>query len=419
VLYEIRELQRSFLSPLSDWAQVCAKLYTNPQSPLSYLPLANSAAASLELMHRLGKEYAKPAWDIPVISAAGQENQPVSETVAISKPFCRLVHFKVNRAKPSARARKADPVVLVFAPSSGHHATLLRDTVRTLLADHEVYVTDWIDARQVPLSEGDFSLDDYVGYCIEFIRTLQKKHGQVHAISVCQPTVPVMAAISILAQLKQPLPTTTVMMGGPIDPSKSPTEVNNLATEHSYDWFVRNLIYQVPANYPGAGRKVYPGFLQHAGFVAMNPDRHLKSHWEFYKDLVRGDLDDAESHRDFYNEYNAVLDLPAAYYLQTIRTVFQQHALPLGQWDIPFEGKVHRVDPAAIKATALMTVEGELDDISGQGQTRAALDLCTGIKTQNKKHLTVLGAGHYGIFSGRRWRDQVYPQIRDFIRSAS
>ncbi len=412
MLYEIRELQRSFFNPLSDWAELSAKLYADPGSPWAYTPFAKSFAAGLELFHRLGKDYDKPSWDIPSVKV-GEKDCAVTETVAMTKPFCRLVHFK------KVSKTTADPVVIVFAPLSGHHATLLRDTIRTLVVDHEVYVTDWVDARQVPLSAGAFHLHDYVGYCIEFMRALQKTHRKIHAISVCQPTVPVMAAISIMAALKEALPVTITMMGGPIDPRSSPTEVNNLATEHSHDWFVRNLIYRVPANHPGAGRMVYPGFLQHAGFVAMNPDRHMKSHWEFYKDLVRGDLNDAESHKDFYDEYNAVLDLPAEYYLETVKVIFQDHALPKGEWEVPFEGKVHRVDPKKIQSTRLLTVEGELDDISGQGQTRAAIDLCSGIPSKNKQHLTVLGAGHYGIFSGRRWREQVYPQISRFIRKSA
>jgi poly(3-hydroxybutyrate) depolymerase len=414
MLYELRELQRSFLNPLSDWAQISAKLYADPKSPFAFVPYAKTWAAGLELVHRLGKEYDKPGWDIPTVQVAGKA-VPVKESIALEKPFCRLVHFK--KVSSSTKTVKSnEPVVIVFAPLSGHHATLLRDTVRTLVADHEVYITDWVDARQVPLTEGDFHLDDYIAYCIEFMRLLHANRRKIHAISVCQPTVPVMAAISIMAALGEPLPVTTTMMGGPIDTRNSPTEVNDLATEHTYDWFARNLVYRVPANHKGAGRLVYPGFLQHAGFVAMNPDRHMKSHWEFYKDLVRGDLDDAESHRDFYDEYNAVLDLPAQYYLETVKVVFQDQALPKGEWDVVFEGKTHRVTPSKIRSTRLLTVEGELDDISGKGQTRAALDLCSGISSKNKQHLTVLGAGHYGIFSGRRWREQVYPQISAFIR---
>jgi poly(3-hydroxybutyrate) depolymerase len=290
---------------------------------------------------------------------------------------------------------------------------LLRDTVRALLPHHNVYITDWVDARMVPVSEGPFHLDDYITYAADFIRHLGP---QVHLVSVCQPTVPVLAAVSLLAQTRDPhLPLSMTMMGGPIDTRRNPTEVNALAQRRSYVWFERNVIYRVPGRYPGAGRQVYPGFLQHAGFVAMNPDRHLNSHWDYYLDLVRGDMEDAEAHRRFYDEYNAVLDLPAEYYLDTIRTVFQDHALPLGKWDVRFGNTSLRVDPSAIRSVALFTIEGELDDISGSGQTEAAHDLCTRIPGEWKRHLSAEGAGHYGIFSGRRWREKIYPEVRSFI----
>jgi len=265
----------------------------------------------------------------------------------------------------------------------------------------------------VPLSQGPFHLHDYVAYAIDFIRHLGP---DVHVVSVCQPTVPVLAAVSLMATLKDPKqPRSMTMMGGPIDPRQSPTQVNAMATQKPYGWFERSVIYRVPGKYPGSGRLVYPGFLQHAGFVAMNPDRHAESHWDFYMNLVRGDDEDAESHRKFYDEYNAVLDLPAEFYLETIRTVFQEFRLPLGLWDVTFEGRVLRVTPSDIQRVPLLTIEGELDDISGPGQTRAALDLCSGLPNSKKHHLIAEGAGHYGIFSGRRWRDIIYPQLRSFI----
>ena len=304
---------------------------------------------------------------------------------------------------------KNDPPVLVVAPLSGHHATLLRDTVQTLLRDHKVYITDWVDARMVSKDAGDFTLDDYVATIEQFIRHIGAE--DLHVISVCQPTVPVLAAVSLMAARGEPTPRSLVMMGGPIDTRESPTAVNNLATDKPLWWFEQNLIHIVPANFPGRGRRVYPGFLQHMGFLAMNPERHVMSHWDFYQDLVKGDLDDADAHRRFYDEYNAVLDMPAEYYLDTVRVVFQEHLLPRGLWDVAGE----RVTPGAIRDTALMTIEGELDDIAGLGQTRAAHKLCTGIPEAHRVHLTAQGAGHYGIFSGRRWRDQVYPQVRDFI----
>jgi poly(3-hydroxybutyrate) depolymerase len=334
----------------------------------------------------------------------------VIEKEEVRTPFCRLLRFKrYSDDAGNIAGLKDDPSVLVVAPLSGHHATLLRDTVRTLLRDHKVYITDWVDARMVPASDGAFTLDDYVATIERFIRHIGADN--LHVISVCQPTVPVLAAVSLMAARGEATPRSLVMMGGPIDTRENPTQVNNLAAQKPLSWFESNLVHNVPANYPGRGRRVYPGFLQHAGFMAMNPERHFMSHWDYYQDLVKGDLDDAASHRRFYDEYNAVLDMPAEYYLDTVRVVFQQHLLPRGLWDVAGE----RVDPSQIKGTALLTIEGELDDISGQGQTRAAHTLCTGIAEQYRQHMTVEGAGHYGIFSGRRWRTQVYPQVREFI----
>jgi len=411
MLYQMHEAGRAVLNPVSSWADSMSQLYSNPYSPLAYIPFAKPMSAGFELMHRLGKEYEKPPFGLATTRIDGID-VPVIERVVIDKPFCKLLRFE--RALPDDLAgHRDDPVMLVFAPLSGHHATLLRDTVRALLPDHDVYITDWVDARMVPVGAGPFSLDDYVAYAIEFIRHLGPK---AHLMSVCQPTVPVLAAVSIMSTLGDDrLPLTMTMMGGPIDTRYSPTQVNNLATQRPYEWFENQLIHVVPGNYPGAGRRVYPGFLQHAGFVAMNPDRHVSSHWEYYKHLVRGDLEDAEAHRRFYDEYNAVLDMPAEYYLDTIHTVFQQHLLPRGLWDVRFEGREIRVDPSAIDRVALFTIEGELDDISGSGQTRAAHDLCANIPKAHKKHLTAAGAGHYGIFSGRRWRERIYPQVRDFV----
>ncbi len=413
MLYQFREAQRAVLTPVSSWAEAMSQVYSNPYSPYAYTPFAPRVAAGFELLHRLGKEYEKPQWGLNSTTIDGHEVS-VIERIEVSKPFCRLIKFE--RLMPRALSnRPADPTVLVFAPLSGHHATLLRDTVRALLPNHEVYVTDWLDARTVPLSHGAFHLHDYVAYAIEFIRHLGP---DVHLISVCQPTVPVLAAVSIMASLDDPKqPRTMTMMGGPIDTRESPTEVNNLATDKPFTWFERTVIYRVPGKYPGAGRRVYPGFLQHAGFVAMNPDRHAESHWDFYMNLVRGDDEDAESHRKFYDEYNAVLDMPAEYYLDTIRIVFQEHRLPTGTWTLPIDGREMKVNPADIRKVALFCIEGELDDISGVGQTSAALGLCSGLPETMKQHLIAEGAGHYGIFSGRRWRDIICPRIGEFIRS--
>jgi poly(3-hydroxybutyrate) depolymerase len=410
MLYHLHELQRSLMSPLVHFAEAGAKTWSDKSTLLSQVPGAPRIAAGFELLYRLGKDYEKPRFEIRSVTAHGHE-VPIVEYTALAKPFCNLIRFKrFTDDSATVDDLKDDPIVLVVAPLSGHHATLLRDTVRTLLQDHKVYITDWIDARMVPADKGAFHLHDYVAYIQEFIRHIGAKN--LHVISVCQPTVPVLAAISLMASSGETTPRSMTMMGGPIDTRRSPTQVNDLATTKPLSWFQNSVIHDVPANYPGHGRRVYPGFLQHTGFIAMNPGRHLSSHWDFYEDLLKGDLEDAQSHRKFYDEYNAVLDMPAEYYLDTITTVFQQHLLPRGLWDVNGQ----RVKPADITGTALFTIEGELDDISGLGQTEAAHALCAGIAAEHKRHLTVKGAGHYGIFSGRRWRDVVYPDVREFIR---
>jgi poly(3-hydroxybutyrate) depolymerase len=408
MLYQLHEMQRSFLNPLMQWADASAKLFSNPVSPFAHTPFAQRIAAGYELMYRLGKDYEKPAFELNSTLIDGQTVGIMEHTV-VSKPFCKLLHFKKDMSDTDFAALK-QPTVLVVAPLSGHHSTLLRDTVRALLPQQDVYITDWVDARMVPLSDGPFHLDDYIYYVQDFIRHLGP---DVHVISVCQPTVPVLAAISLMATANDPkLPKTMIMMGGPIDPRKSPTAVNDLAIEKPFSWFENTVIYAVPGNYPGFGRKVYPGFLQHAGFIAMNPGRHAQSHREFYQQLVRGDDDSAEAHRKFYDEYNAVLDMPAEYYLETIKTVFQDFSLPKGTWTVG--GQLVR--PQDIENVALFTIEGELDDISGAGQTQAAHDLCTGIPADKQQHFTAPKCGHYGIFSGRRWREIICPMIGEFVR---
>ena len=409
MLYALHELQRDAIKPIAAWSQVMANALTNPLNPWAHIPatanVSKRMAAGYDLLNRLGKDYEKPTWNIAETTINGTVAPVLIETTQANS-FCNLLHFRKN-------IKTKQPTVLLVAPLSGHHATLLRDTVKTLLADHDVYVTDWVDARMVPLSAGKFHLDDYVAYIMGFIRKLGP---DIHVISVCQPTVPVLAAISLLASMKDPAcPRSMTMMGGPIDPRANPTQVNNLATTKPFSWFEKTVIQTVPHNYAGAGRRVYPGFLQHTGFVAMNPDRHLSAHWEYFMDLVKGDEQDVDAHRKFYDEYNAVLDLDADYYLDTIKTVFQEHRLPLGTWDVMVDGKAMRVKPADIKKTALFTIEGEFDDISGSGQTQAAQGLCSGIAAKNKQHFTAPQCGHYGIFSGRRWRDVIYPQIKAFI----
>jgi poly(3-hydroxybutyrate) depolymerase len=423
MLYQLYESQRSLMEPFAEFAQASAKLYGNPHNGFGQLPFAQRTAAGFDLLYRLGKDYVRPQFDIKTVGITHDgvtTEVAIHERVEIDKPFCELRRFKRFSDDAATLTRlKGQPPVLIVAPLSGHYATLLRDTVRSMLQDHKVFITDWKNARTVPLSAGDFSLDDYVNDVQAFIRHLLAQYGHCHVVSVCQPTVPVLAAVSLMASRGEKLPLSMTMMGGPIDARKSPTAVNNLAMQRSYEWFENNVIYRVPSNFAGAGRKVYPGFLQHTGFVAMNPSNHAKSHWDYFKDLVKGDDRSAEAHRKFYDEYNAVLDMDAVYYLQTIQTVFQDFKLVNGTWDvISPAGKSERVRPQDIRGCALLTVEGELDDISGSGQTRAAHDLCTGIAAAQQKHFEAKGAGHYGIFSGRRWREMVYPVVQEFILAA-
>ena len=387
MLYSLYEAQHTALAPWRYWAELSRGWFDNPFSPFAHLPISRRVAATSDLFLRLTGRYEKPAWNLGEFD------------IASDKPFCRLLHFRNTGAKPK---------VLVVAPLSGHHSTLLRDTVRSLLDEHDVWVTDWVDARMVPLSAGPFHLADYVDYMREWIAQLSP---DLNVISVCQPTVPVLAAVSLMASRGEAQPRTMVMMGGPIDARRSPTVVNNLATRKPYSWFEHTLIQRVPEKYPGYMRRVYPGFLQHLGFVAMNPDRHLGAHWDYFNHLLAGDDESAERHRDFYNEYNAVLDLPAEYYLDTVRTVFQEFALPKGRMFVRGE----LVRPQTIREAALLTIEGELDDISGNGQTEAAHALCLNIPRNRREHFVAPNVGHYGIFSGRRWRDVVFPRVRDFI----
>jgi len=390
MLYSLYEAQHMALAPMRFMAEWSRGVFGHPFSPFSHWPLSRRLAASSDLFLRVTERYEKPAWNL-----ADVDIQVVAE-----KPFCNLLHFKQATPKPHK--------VLVVAPLSGHYATLLRDTVRSLLAEHEVWITDWLNARNVPLYQGLFHLDDYVEYVREWITLLSPN---LHVISVCQPTVPVLAAVSLMAHRREAQPATMTMMGGPIDARRSPTAVNNLARRKPYSWFEQNVIHRVPLKYPGYMRRVYPGFLQHMGFVAMNPDRHVNAHWDYFNHLMLGDGESAEAHRRFYDEYNAVLDLPAEYYLDTVKTVFQEFALPKGRMLVREE----LVRPQSIRDVALLTIEGELDDISGNGQTEAAHALCLNIPRERRAHFVAPGVGHYGIFSGRRWREIVFPQVRDFI----
>ena len=400
MLYQLYDWQRAAMEPWRALAQAANEFYGHPRSPMSYLPGSRNVAAAFDLMGRLTQRYERNGFGITT-ARVGDREFAVTEAFELDKPFCRLLHF-VKEGAP------AQPRVIVFAPLSGHFATLLRDTVKALLADHDVWITDWIDAKEVPLSRGPFHFDDYVDYVREFLRFVGPG---AHAVSVCQPTVPVLAAVSLMAAAGEATPRSLTMMGGPIDTRSSPTAVNDFATHRPMSWFESKVVQRVPIRYPGFMRRVYPGFLQFAGFVSMNPDRHFESHVQYYQHLIQGDGESADAHRRFYDEYNAVMDLPAEYYLETVDRVFHKHLLPRGQLKVRGE----RVRPEAIKGSALFTIEGELDDISGTGQTKAAHDLCRGIPAKSKAHFLAPGVGHYGIFSGRKYREMIYPKIREFI----
>lgn len=400
MLYQLYDWQRAAMQPWRAMADAANEFYGHPVSPLSWLPGSRNVAAAFDLMGRLTRRYERPEFGIRKVRSGGRDCA-VKEVFVLDKPFCRLLHFAKAGAPPQ-------PKVIVFAPLSGHFATLLRDTVKTLLADHDVWITDWIDAKEVSLSAGTFHFDDYVDTVREFLRHLGP---EVHAVSVCQPTVPVLAAVSLMAAAGEPVPRSLTMMGGPIDTRSSPTAVNDFARHRPMSWFEAKVVQRVPMRYPGFMRRVYPGFLQFAGFVAMNPDRHVDSHVQYYQHLIEGDGESARAHRRFYDEYNAVMDLPAEYYLETVERVFHQHLLPRGQLKVRGE----RVRPEAIRVSALFTIEGEIDDISGPGQTQAAHGLCKGIPAGSKEHYLAPGVGHYGIFSGRKFREMIYPRMRDFI----
>ena len=411
MLYPLLDLHRAWLRPFSALAATTAQVLRHPDLPVSHVPGAAWAAASWELWHRVAKEYPKPAFAIGGVMAQGREVLVREETV-VTRPFCRLVRFtRVTGNAETDAELTAQPRVLLVAPLSGHHATLLRDTVRSLLQDHEVWLTDWTDAREVPLAQGTFGLEDYVLYVEEFLRFLGA--AGTHVVAVCQPTVPVLAAVSRMASRGEPTPRTLTLMGGPVDGRRNPTAVNRLATERPYAWFEKRLIHRVPPGHAGAGREVYPGFLQLAAFVAMNPERHFEAYVRYAVDRAQGQDERAASHVRFYDDYNAVLDMDAPYYLDTIRTVFQDFALARGTWDIRGE----RVRPGDVRTTALLTIEGDKDDISGLGQTAAAHELCTGIPESRKAHFVAPDCGHYGIFSGHHWRDTIYPRLAAFVHA--
>ena len=404
--YHAYEAVHMMVGPARGFSDALHLAFKNPANPLTYTPFGRTMAASAELFERTTRRYGKPAFDLPQTTINGVK-VAVEERVVWERPFCKLVYFD----RKTQGRRKPQPKVLLVAPMSGHYATLLRGTVEAFLPGHEVYITDWVDARLVPMSAGRFDLDDYIDYVIGMLQMLGP---DTHVMAVCQPSVPVLAAIARMEAEGDPCaPRSMTLMGGPIDTRRSPTEVNKLAEDRGIDWFKRHCITRVPFPHQGYFREVYPGFLQLSGFMAMNLDRHVTAHYDMFKHLVRGDGDSAEKHRDFYDEYLAVMDLTAEFYLQTVETVFVEHALPKGTM-------MHRdkpVDCGAIRRVALMTVEGENDDISGVGQTQAAHDLCVNIPDHMRVHYMQKAVGHYGVFNGSRFRAEIAPRISDFMVS--
>ncbi|GER07447.1 esterase [Iodidimonas muriae] len=403
MLYSLYELQHTAVAPLRFAADNGQIFFRNPYNPLSYTPAGRVASAALDLFEHTTRRYGKPRFDLDWTEIDGRKVK-ISEETMFRRPFGQLRRFTRDARRPD------DPKLLLVAPMSGHFATLLRGTVEALLPDHDVYITDWRDARDIPVFEGRFDLDDYIDYVIGWLEDLG---SNCHVMAVCQPAVPVYAAIARMeAEGNRAAPLSMTLMGGPIDTRANPTAVNDLATTRPLSWFERNVITHVPPPNAGMWRKVYPGFLQLAGFMSMNLGDHVMKHHEFFNHLVEGDGENAEATRSFYEEYRSVMDMTAEFYLQTIETVFQTHALPKGEM-------MHRdqpVDPSAIKKTAILCVEGERDDISGIGQTKAALTLATNLDPARKSYFMAPKVGHYGIFNGRRWREVIAPKVRDFIR---
>jgi poly(3-hydroxybutyrate) depolymerase len=406
-LYWFYEMSQAALNPSRAWADATRLFFKNPINPLSFTTYGKTVAAACELFERSTRRYGKPEWQISS-TLVGGERVPVHISTVWERAFCKLVHFE--RAFEH-RPKRPQPRLLIVAPMSGHHATLLRGTVEAFLPNHDVYITDWVDARMVPLSEGSFDLDDYIDYVISILHALG---GDTHVIAVCQPSVPVLAAVALMEADDDPyVPLSMTLMGGPIDTRSNPTAVNVLAEKRGIDWFRTHVITKVPFPNPGFMRDVYPGFLQLNGFVSMNLDRHIEAHKQLFLNLVRGDGDSAHKHKEFYDEYLAVMDLDAEFYLQTVDTVFVRHALPKGE--MTHRGRL--VDPSRIKRVALLTIEGEHDDISGVGQTEAAHRLCTNIPPDRRAHYLQLGVGHYGVFNGSRFRSEIAPRISDFVLS--
>ena len=408
-MYWMYEMAQASLNPARAVTDATKLLFQNPLNPWARTEVGKSVAAACELFERTTRRYGKPEWGLDDTEVNGIR-VPVEVRSVWEKPFCKLLYFDRKFARP---LRSPQPRVLIVAPMSGHYATLLRGTVEAFLPAHEVYITDWADARMVPLSDGRFDLDDYIDYVIEMLHVLG---GNTHVLAVCQPSVPVVAAVSIMEARRDPfVPTSMTLMGGPIDTRRNPTGVNQLAQERGIDWFRNTVITKVPFPHPGMMRDVYPGFLQLNGFISMNLDRHMDAHKRLFANLVKGDGDLVDKHRDFYDEYLAVMDLSAEYYLQTVDTVFVKHSLPKGE----MMHRGTRVDPSKVTRVALMTVEGENDDISGLGQTEATHTLCSAIPDHRRVHYVQKGVGHYGVFNGSRFKSEIVPRIHDFMVSAA
>ncbi len=407
MLYHMHEMSRLSMEPARLMTEGVRLMLSNPLNPWSYSPMGRAMASAADIFEHLTRQYGKPEWNLKQTRIDGAPT-PIEEEIVIRRTYCDLLHFK--RLGERAAARN-DPKLLIAAPLSGHHATLLRGTVEAMLPDHDVFVTDWKDCRMIPVTEDRFNLNDYIDYLIDFLHVLGPN---THVLAVCQPAVPALAAVSVMSGWGDNcIPATLTMIGGPIDTRRSPTQVNKLAKEQPLEWFERNVVTEVPPPYPGMFRRVYPGFIQLTNFIAMNFDRHLESYGALFEHLVQGDDEAADKKRAFYEEYRAVMDLPAEFYLQTIKTVFQDHELPRGK----MIARWHPVLPEYITRTALLCVEGELDDISGVGQTKAALEITHNLPDEMKEYHLQRGAGHYGVFNGRKWREEIAPRIKRFIRS--
>lgn len=407
--YYAYEMAHTFMSPIRFGVQALRHAMSWPLNPISHTAVGKNIIAACDVFENITRRYGKPEFGLPTTRIAGLKVQ-INEEIVLSKPFCNLLRFGRDE---TVAGKRNDPNVLIVAPMSGHYATLLRGTVEAMMPEHNVYITDWVDARNVPLAVGRFDFDDFVDYLIDFVRFIGPN---THVMAVCQPAVPALVATALMASRSDHLqPASLILMGGPIDTRRNPTKVNELAAAKSIDWFEANVISAVPFPHAGFMRPVYPGFMQLTGFMTMNLERHMNAHVDLFNNLVKGDCDSVKQHQDFYEEYLAVMDLTAEFYLQTVKTVFQDHLLP----DRKLTHRGEYVDCSAIRRTALMTVEGERDDICGLGQTEAAQDLCNNVPADEKVHYVQPGVGHYGVFNGTRWRTEIQPRIREFIRTVN